>query len=217
MLKILLVEDNKIIASNIKRYMELDWHYVMIVENWLYAMEVVKHQPFDVIILDIMLPWMDWITICKNIKNINPIIPIIMTTAKGQLDDKLEWFSSWADDYLVKPFDIEELMARIQALLKRTAKRNVVEYKNLVLHRDQKKVYKNNKELKFTLKEYLIVELLMMNIWKTISRTDIIEEIWWNDKIYEEDAKLDVYISKLRKKLWKTAIETVHWFWYKMK
>lgn len=217
MLRILLVEDNKVIANNIKKYIELDWHSVMIVENGIYAMEVGKHQAFDVIILDIMLPGVDGNTVCKTIRKTHPETPIIMTTAKGQLEDKLEWFSSWADDYIVKPFDIEELMARIIALLKRTNKKNILEYKNILLNKDQRKIYKNTKEVKCTMKEYLILELLLSNIWKAISRTDIIEEIWGNEKIYEEDAKLDVYISKLRKKFWKTSIETVHGYGYKLR
>jgi len=89
-MKILLVEDNKTIGSNITKYLELEKHEVMWAENGLYAFEVLKHHEFDVIILDIMLPGMDGITLCKNIRKEQPTTPIIMTTAKGELDDKLE-------------------------------------------------------------------------------------------------------------------------------
>ena len=87
---ILVVEDNKTIGNNIKRYLELEHHEVTRAENGLYAFEVLKHHDFDVIVLDLMLPGMDGITLCRNIRKTKPDIPIIMATAKGQLDDKIE-------------------------------------------------------------------------------------------------------------------------------
>lgn len=216
MLKILLVEDNKTISNNIKKFLELDWHSVMVAENGLYAMEVIKNNIYDIVLLDLMLPWMDGIAICKNLKSLQPWTPVIMTTAKWQLDDKLEWFDSGADDYLVKPFDIQELVARIWAVLKRTPKREILEIWEIILDREQKKVTKSWEELKFTLKEFLILEMLLLNIGLSISRTDIIENIWWWENIFEEDSKLDVYISNLRKKLGKDLIETVKWYGYRI-
>ena len=104
-LSLLLVEDTKTIAESIKKYLELDWYKVMWVDHWDYANELVKHQSFDIILLDLMLPWVDWITIAKTIRITHPETPILIMTAKWQLEDKLEWFEVWADDYLVKPFD----------------------------------------------------------------------------------------------------------------
>lgn len=89
-MRILVVEDNKTIGNNIKKYLELENHSVVRAENGLYALEVTKHQDFDVVVLDLMLPGMDGITLCKHIRKQQPDIPIIMTTAKGQLEDKLE-------------------------------------------------------------------------------------------------------------------------------
>ena len=117
-MKVLLIEDNKTIANNIKKYLELSDFEVSICENGLFWLEVARHNDFDIILLDLMLPWMSWEEICKKIKA-EKDIPIIMTTAKWQLEDKLEWFELWADDYLVKPFDLEELEARIKALTRR--------------------------------------------------------------------------------------------------
>jgi len=215
-MKILLVEDNKTIGSNITKYLELEKHEVMWAENGLYAFEVLKHHEFDVIILDIMLPGMDGITLCKNIRKEQPTTPIIMTTAKGELDDKLEWFACGADDYIVKPFDLKELDARIIAVTKRLPVKDVLEYKNLRLDKDQKKIFKNNKEIKLTLKEFQIIEYLLERKGRSISRTEIIEEIRGNDQVFEEDAKLDVYISMLRKKLGKTMIDTIKGFGYEI-
>ncbi len=215
-MKILVVEDNKTIGNNIKRYLELENHSVVRAENGLYALEVTKHQDFDVVVLDLMLPWMDGITLCKNIRKSQPEVPIIMATAKGQLDDKLEGFESGADDYLVKPFDLKELDARIQAISKRNGPKNILEYKSLRLDKDQKKVSKGSKEIKLTLKEFQIIEYLLERKGRSISRTEIIEEIRGNDQVFEEDAKLDVYISNLRKKLGKTIIETIKGFGYQI-
>lgn len=141
-MKILVVEDNKTIGNNIKRYLELENHSVVRAENGLYALEVANRNEFDIIVLDLMLPGMDGITLCKNIKKTHPDISIIMATAKGQLDDKLEGFDSGADDYLVKPFDLKELDARIQAISKRNGTKNILEHKTLRLDKDQKKVMK---------------------------------------------------------------------------
>lgn len=215
-MRILIVEDNKTIGNNIKRYLELEHHDVMRAENGLYAFEILKHHTFDVVVLDLMLPGMDGITLCKNIRKSSPSLPIIMATARGQLEDKLEGFSYGADDYLVKPFDLKELDVRIQAITKRNGKKNIIEHKSLRMEKDQKKVLKNGKEIKLTLKEFQILEYLLERIDRSISRTEIIEEIRGNDQVFEEDAKLDVYISNLRRKLGKTLIETIKGFGYKI-
>jgi len=214
-MKILLVEDNKTIAKNIKKYLELEGYEILIAENWLYGLEVAKKNNFDLMLLDLMLPWMDGIEICKQIKK-GKDVPIIMTTAKLQLDDKLEWFDVGADDYLVKPFDLEELLARIKVLTKRFWNNDLFEIWDLKIDLEAKKVLKNNKEIKLTIKEFNILEMLLNNIWIAISRTEIIEEIWWWDSLFEWDWKLDVYISGIRKKLGKDLIETVKGFGYKI-
>ena len=215
-LSLLLVEDTKTIAESIKKYLELDWHTVMWVDHWAYANELVKHQNFDIILLDLMLPWVDWLTIAKTIRSVHPDTPILIMTAKGELEDKLEWFEVWADDYLVKPFDLEELEARVLALAKRLPQKEELVFWDILLDRTQKKVFKWNEELKLSLKEFQILEILMLNQWVAVSRLDIIEEIWWWEAWFEEDWKLDVYLSTIRRKIGKDRIETIKWFWYRM-
>jgi DNA-binding response OmpR family regulator len=215
-MKILLVEDNKTIANNIKKYLELEWYEIFVAENWLYWFEVAKKNDFDLIVLDWMLPGMEWIDVCREIKK-EKNIPIIMTTAKWQLEDKLEGFDMWADDYMVKPFDLKELLARINVLIKRIYREeNIFEKWKIKIDIKSKKVLKWNKEIKLTIKEYNILEILIKNLWIAISRTEIIEEIWWWDSLFEWDGKLDVYISGIRKKLGKDFITTVKWFGYKI-
>ena len=216
-MKLLLIEDNKTIAKNIKKYLELEWYEILVAENWLYGLQVAKKNNFDLIILDLMLPGLDGIEICKQIKK-KQDVPIIMTTAKWQLDDKLEWFDAGADDYLVKPFDLEELLVRINVLIKRfwINNDNIFEKWDIKIDIEAKKISKKWEEIKFTIKEFNILEILIDNKWIAVSRTEIIEELWWGDSLFEGDGKLDVYISGIRKKLWKKFIETIKGFWYKI-
>ena len=213
---ILLVEDNQTIGQNIQKYLELEGYSVLWVQNWSYANEVVKHQEFDLVLLDLMLPGTDGLVVAKTIKEYQQQTRILMMTAKGQLEDKLEGFEVWADDYLVKPFDLEELVARIEALLRRSVQKDVVSYGVLTLDNLQKKIFKSWEEIKLSLKEFQILELLIRNKGMALSRLDIIEEIWGWDAGFEEDWKLDVYLSTIRRKIWKDMIETIKGYGYRL-
>ena len=213
---ILLVEDNQTIGQNIQKYLELEGYSVLWVQNWSYANEVVKHQDFDLVLLDLMLPGTDGLVVAKTIKRHQEQTRILMMTAKGQLEDKLEGFEVWADDYLVKPFDLEELVARIEALLRRSVQKDVVSYGVLTLDNLQKKIFKSWEEIKLSLKEFQILELLIRNKGMALSRLDIIEEIWGWDAGFEEDGKLDVYLSTIRRKIWKEMIETIKGYGYRL-
>lgn len=213
---ILLVEDNQTIGQNIQKYLELEGYSVLWVQNWSYANEVVKHQEFDLVLLDLMLPGTDGLVVAKTIKEHQEQTRILMMTAKGQLEDKLEGFEVWADDYLVKPFDLEELVARIEALLRRSVQKDVVSYGVLTLDNLQKKIFKSWEEIKLSLKEFQILELLIRNKGMALSRLDIIEEIWGWDAGFEEDGKLDVYLSIIRRKIWKDMIETIKGYGYRL-
>lgn len=215
-MQILVIEDNKTIANNIKKYLELDGNTVFIAENGLYGLEVARKNDFDIIVLDLMLPGLEWEKVCAEIKK-EKDIPVIMTTAKWQLEDKLEWFNVWADDYLVKPFDLEELEARIKVLTKRKQwDSKPIKKWNITIDIQNRKIIKWDKEVKLTVKEYNILECLVKNIWIPLSRTDIIQEVWWWDSLFDDDGKLDVYISTIRSKLGKDIIETVKGFGYKV-
>ena len=213
---ILLVEDNQTIGQNIQKYLELEGYSVLWVQNWAYANEVVKHQEFDLVLLDLMLPGTDGLVVAKTIKQHQEETRILMMTAKGQLEDKLEGFEVWADDYLVKPFDLEELVARIEALLRRSVQKDVVSYGVLTLDNLQKKIFKGWEEIKLSLKEFQILELLIRNKGMALSRLDVIEEIWGWDAGFEEDGKLDVYLSTIRRKIWKEMIETIKGYGYRL-
>ncbi len=214
-MKILLVEDNKQISENIRKYLELEWYDVHPEYDGLSWLNKALDNNFDLIILDIMMPKMDGMEVCENIRK-KKEVPIIMATAKGEIEDKLDGFEYGADDYIVKPFDMNELVARIKAILKRKQKFSTFVFENVKILLDKKQAFKDGKEVKLTLKEFQILEYLMANYNMDVSRADIIEEIWWGDALFERDDKLDVYISNIRRKLNKNLITTIKWFGYKI-
>ena len=216
MCKILLVEDNKQIAENIKTYLELENEFEVVScddgENGLF---LAKTNDYDAILLDLMLPWIDGKTICRKLRN-EKNTPVIIITAKSQLEDKLDLFEVGADDYLVKPFDLDELLARLKAVLRRWLIEKVYTFENIAINFWKKQVLKNGEDIHLTLKELQIIEFLVKNKGVTISRTDLITYLWWEDSIWDSDEKLDVYICNIRKKLDKNLIETVKGFWYRI-
>lgn len=212
-MKILLIEDNKDISDNIKKVLELentDFHITQKFD-WEEAIKEFLLWEFDLILLDLMLPKIDWITLCKRIR-LTSEIPIIMMTAKWLDDDKILWLESWADDYIVKPFKIRELQARIKSISKRL---NIDEKKylwDLEIDFTNKIIKKDWTEVSLKLKEFQIFEYIYHK--KTLSKTQLIEFIWGRDDLFWDDNKLDVYIYSLRKKLWKDIIKTIKWFGY---
>jgi two-component system response regulator ArlR len=214
MTKILVVEDNQQIANNIKIYLEMEeGRKVFTAYDGEKGLMMAKMHEYDLILLDLMLPNVNGKTFCQAIRAIKDI-PVIIITAKSQLEDKLELFDLGADDYLVKPFDLEELLARSKALLKRGIMRSLYQYQDIAIDLQKKEVKKAGETIHLTLKEFQILEMLIQNKGKTLSRTDIITELRGDDAIREADNKLDVYISMLRKKLSKELIMTVKGYGY---
>ena len=213
---LLYIEDNVAIAENVKAYLEAEGFVVDRVADGKEWLDKALSNYYELIILDIMLPSMDGFAICRELRKYKQL-PIIMTTAKGELDDKSEGFDGGADDYLVKPFELQELVMRIHALLKRSQVSDSVSYGEIELLLDENRCYKSGQEVKLTLKEWQILMELVDANGVVFSRADIIESVWWGESLYENDNKLDVYIANLRKKLDKSLIETVKGFWYRLK
>ena len=212
--KILLVEDNQQIAKNIKTYLGLEeGREITTSYDGEKGLMMAKMYDYDLILLDLMLPKIDGKSFCQTVRKTKNI-PIIVITAKSQLEDKLELFDLWADDYLVKPFDLSELFARAKALLRRGIKGNCFQFGDIVVDLPKKEVKKADSIVHLTLKEFQILELLIQNKGRTLSRTDIITELWGDDAIWEADNKLDVYISTLRRKLTKDLIITMKGYGY---
>lgn len=212
-MKILLVEDNLDISDNIKKVLLSEKPNYEIIQSfdWEDAIKQFLVSKFDMVLLDINLPKIDGVTLCKRIR-LKSEVPIIMMTALWDDDDKILWLESWADDYIVKPFKIRELQARINSILKRLYINEKVILWDLELDFSNKVIKKWGQIITLKLKEFQIFELIFNK--KTISRWDIIAEIWGNIDLFTADNKLDVNIYSLRNKLWKDTIKTIKWFGY---
>jgi two-component system copper resistance phosphate regulon response regulator CusR len=213
MKKILLIEDNKEISDNIANYLELENFEVTKAFDWEVWLDLALEKKFDLILLDLMLPKIDGITIAKKLsKKIG--MKIIMITARNSITQKLEWFDNGAIDYIVKPFDLRELEARIKAVLEiNLTSRNII-FWDLEMNLENREFLLKWEKVKITTKEFLIFKYLFENKNSICTRSDLIEYVWWGDSIFEDDSKLDVYISNLRKKLGKELIETIKWVGY---
>lgn len=212
---ILIVEDTHDIGNAMKVYLTACGYTVTRVKTLQGCYDAMKKEHIDCVVLDRMLPDGDWIHACHEIKAYKNI-PIIMETAKSQIDDKVEWFTCWADDYLTKPFDLKELDLRIKAVTKRTDPGDVMYRQDITIDLDKKQIFRKDMLVHITAKEFVIIGLLLLNKGNVISRSDLLEEVRWEDGVRGKDNKLDVYISTIRKKLGKEFIQTVKGFGYKI-
>lgn len=201
-MRILLVEDEEKIASFIKRGLKAEGYAVDVVsdgENALYQAEI---NPYDLILLDIMLPGRDGISVCRELRNKKIDVPILLLTARDKIKDKVSGLDSGADDYLTKPFAFEELLARVRALLRRKTSGKSVKLKVVDLELDQvfHKVMRAGREIELTGKEYTLLEYLMVNANLIVTRTMIAEHVW-NEDFDRFTNIIDVYICHLRNKI----------------
>lgn len=210
---ILLIEDDERVASLIKRGLEEQHYIVDLALKGITGLTLALSKDYAVIIMDIMLPDKNGIEICQEVKKVRPDIPIIMLTALGTTDEKLEGFDAGADDYLVKPFDFRELHARIRVLAKRSLSSVtpiVLRIADLELNTSTKIVKRNGKEINLTAKEFRLLQYMMENRERILSRAEIAEKVW--DTTFDTGTNfIDVYINYLRKKIDKDySIKLIH-------
>lgn len=220
MKKVLLVEDNREISENIKEYLELEDFDVTQAFDGEVWIEKATKEDYDIILLDLMLPEVDGISIARRVVA-KKGTPIIMTTARETLNDRLLGFENGAVDYLVKPFDLSELLARMQVHMGRQSTTSwEVQHAGVFtvcgIDIDIKKhsFSRDGQDIHLTQKEFLIMDKLIQLKDQVVSRSDIIEYLWGGDSLFDGDNKLDVYISNIRSKLWKTIVKTVKWVGY---
>ncbi len=218
--KILIVEDE----SKIARFLELELSYegyeVSIEYNGLTGFKKSQSAPFDIILLDVMLPHLSGMELCRRIRKTSDV-PIIMLTARGEVTDKVMGLDLGADDYLTKPFEIEELLARIRAALRRKETRGSeveeLAVQMLRLNRKTRKVFREKTEIELTKREFELLEYLMVHAGAVISRKQILEDVW-ELNYYNSTNSVDVYIRYLREKIDahhdKKYIQTVRGFGY---
>lgn len=204
--KILVVDDEKLIVKGIKFSLEQDGMEVDTAYDGLEALKSAKNNDYDLIVLDVMLPKMDGMEACQQIREFSSV-PVIMVTAKGEDMDKIMGLEYGADDYITKPFNILELKARIKAILRRSVRtikvdeqKKRLKIRDLELVFENRQVLVNDKEVYLTVKEYDLLELLMENTGKVYSRENLLDTIWGYD--YPGDVRaVDVHIRRLREKI----------------
>ena len=205
-IKVLLAEDDENLGALLREYLIAKGYKTSLFANGELALDGFKKDKYDLCILDVMMPKMDGFTLAREIKKINSTIPFIFLTAKSLKDDVIEGFTIGADDYMTKPFSMEELIFRIKAILRRTSNNNVSETNEKFTIGDfefdsQKQILKyEGKEQKLTTKESDLLKLLCNNMNNVLERNFALKTIWLEDS-YFNARSMDVYITKLRKYL----------------
>jgi two-component system, OmpR family, response regulator len=222
-MRILVVEDEHKIAQSIKKGLELEHYAVDVAYTGIEGYDLASTEDYDLIILDLMLPEMDGLTVCKKLRSQNIHTPILILTAKSQIADKVSGLDTGADDYLTKPFSFEELLARIRALSRRPQKTldNVLTVSNLVLNLVDFSVIRANQPIALSAKEFALLEYLMRSVGKIVSKDQIIAHVW----NYDSDVlpnTVEVNIRNLRNKIDRPfsrlppLITTIRGFGYKI-
>ncbi len=215
-MNILVVDDEALIRGVIKEYLILDDFKVYEAEDGLKAIEIVKNNSIDLVIMDIMMPKMDGYTACKEIKKIKDI-PFIMLSARSEEYDKLIGFDLGIDDYVTKPFSPKELVARVKAIIKRNTKEESLIIAGIKIDDLAHEVYVDNKLVMLTPKEYDLLKYLMENKNIALSRENLLSNIWGYD-FYGDDRTVDTHIKTLRARLgkYRDIIKTVRGMGYKI-
>lgn len=201
MKKILIIEDEKNISSFVKMELEFEGYITQVIEDGKQGLDKAINKDYDLILLDLMLPSLNGIEICRRLKK-EKNTPVIMLSAKDSVMDKVSGLQMGADDYVAKPFAIEELLARIQVVFRRENNSNskILNFKDLSINTESRLVKKGDEELNLTNKEYELLLYLMENKEKVISRFSLLESVWGYN--YETETNVvDVYVRHLRNKL----------------
>ncbi|HBG70304.1 MAG: two-component system response regulator [Bacteroidetes bacterium GWF2_43_63] len=225
--RILLVEDDRTLSTLVRDILEINKYEVVLCSNGEEGLATFKSQKFDLMLVDIMMPKMDGITMIKEIRRYDQRVPIVIISAKDMKDDKIEGFRAGADDYVVKPFSTDELLLRIDAILKRvqraqemllTTTTEIIEFGNCKLDVGEQNLTIKNKTMHLTRKECDLIRLLAMKRNELLLREVALKAIWGDDD-YFIGRSMDVFISRIRKYLKddnKVEIVNVHGLGFKM-
>lgn len=217
-MKILVVEDHPKIRENIIKFLRISSYIAEGAFNWEEALKKISLNKYDIIILDVNMPIMWGRELMKKLREKWDNIPVIALTSNSMLDDKLEMFNLWVDDYLTKPFEFKELDVRLKAILKRKDKKieKQINIDSIVIDLNNHKIFKDDKEVSFWNKHFLIIEFLARNRWIIKSKNSILEKVWGEaeENLNLSSTTLESHISVIRKKLWKNFIKTIKWSWY---
>ena len=222
MSRLLIVEDDRDIADLLRLYLEKAGYAVDLARSGSDVLELVRRQPPDLVVLDLMLPGMDGLTICRALRagDTTASIPIIILSARAAESDRIQGLEFGADDYVTKPFSPKELVARVAALERRTRKQDenpVVRYGSLTIDRERHVIRNGEVEVALTAKEFLLLDYFVRHRGRVLSRERLLSDVWGYS--YAGGTRtVDVHVRRLRKKLpaLEQALATVHQFGYKL-
>jgi len=217
-MKILVIEDHPKLRANIIKFFNISWYLAEGAIHWKEALEKISFNKYDLLILDVNMPIMWGKEFMKKLRDLWYEIPVITLTSNSMLEDKLEMFDLWVDDYLTKPFELKELKARVKVLFKRREKKieNIIKIWNISIDLVSHKIYKNNSVINFWNKHFLIIEFLSKNRGIIKSKVQILEKVWGEleENLNLNSTTLEAHISIIRKEMWKSFIKTIRGVWY---
>ena len=199
--KVLVAEDDTSVRKAVERVLDLEKYHVTAVADGRAALDALSTEHFDLAVLDVMMPFVDGLTVCKEARHRGIATPILLLTARHEVGDRVAGLDAGADDYLVKPFVVDELLARCRALMRRTAvsSPDILRIADLEVNPQSRTVFRNGRAITLTKTEFDLLELLMRHPGVVVTRDQIYEEIWGYN--FETSSKsLDVYVGYLRRK-----------------
>ena len=220
-MRILVVEDERRVASFVSRALRENSYTVDLAESGEKAIEMATATPYDSILLDIRLPGLSGIQVCRELRDAKIDTPILMLTARGLVEQRVEGLDAGADDYLTKPFAVAELLARVRALMRRRAgSGRMLRYADLELDRHERRLTRAGRTIALTAKEFALLEFLLSRAPEVVARTEIIEHVW--DTHFDPGTNLvEVYVNRLRQKIPgdgnSKLIQTVHGVGYRLR
>jgi len=219
-MKVLIVEDNDVLRGNVKKYLEIKWHEANDHSTYEGAVYKIMTESYDIVILDLGL-WSeqgDGVDICKEIREKWNSVPILMLTARTLTPQKIEGLNSGADDYMTKPFDYEELIARLKAMVRRdhSLKGTKLTVDDITIYVDEMRVEQDGVDVSLSKLEFNLLLHFVQNQGRVLSKEEITEKVWGEIDMFKESRTLDIYVGYLRKKLGKDVIETVRGVGYMM-
>ncbi|WP_339240884.1 response regulator transcription factor [Paenibacillus sp. FSL R5-0517] len=201
---ILIVDDDEKIVSMLRRGLAFEGYEVQTASNGAEGLSKLMDKEPDIVVLDVMMPQIDGFEVCRRLREAGSKVPVLMLTAKDEVQSRVTGLDTGADDYLVKPFALEELLARVRALLRRKSDSastpdNRLMYEDIILDNDSREVLRDGQRLELTAKEFELLNLFMQNPRRVLSRDLIMDKIWGYDYSGESNV-LEVYIAMLRQK-----------------
>jgi len=197
--RILVVEDDARLAATLERVLVAEGHGVEVVGDGMQALRRAREQPFDVVVLDIMLPSLDGVVVCRRLRAASATLPILLLTALGGTEERVKGLDAGADDYLVKPFAYEELLARVRALLRRSGPHDDLRFADLLLEPASRGAWRGKRSMTLTATEFELLRHFMRHPRQVLTREQLLQEVWKDEP--ESDNVVAVYVGYLRQKL----------------